>query len=414
MKLYRRNADATANNNLNRLLVGPSGSGKTSQLVADIADMLDNNESMVIADTKKSLYKMIASDLEEKGYDVNLIDFVSPENSTIGYNPLDTIHINSEGEINHLDINSLSDILVPLDEPRDSFWVNSARDITGAAIGYVMETFNGRDKDFYSALEVLSKIIRADKNDDSPLEFLKRHNRGYYDSYSAIRYRSFSSVIKAENTWACVKNFASAYVTKFMTKEYKKLFGNDEKLDFKQLGRNKSVLFLNLSDTDRSTDRIVSLFYSQLFRTLVEEADGRPEGKLAVPVHIFLDDFASNTVISDFDKLISTVRSRQISVSLLIQSLSQLETIYTHPQALTIINNCGEMIFLGGTDFDTVNYVAARCAVTPERIMALPRDKVICLEDGKRGEIFDRIPPYSALSRIRNTGANKIITEKGA
>ena len=120
------------------------------------------------------------------------------------------------------------------------------------------------------------------------------------------------------------------------------------------------VVFVNVSDTDRTFDPLVNTFYTQALHCLCKEADGNPDGRLKVPVRIILDDFANNVYIPHFDKLISVIRSRELSVSVILQSISQLETLYTSAQATTILNGCDHMLYLGGQDVKTADYISKR------------------------------------------------------
>ena len=118
------------------------------------------------------------------------------------------------------------------------------------------------------------------------------------------------------------------------------MFSNPHQVDFRSLGRRKIALFINVSDTDRSNDKLLNLLYSQALHELCDSADCSPDGRLKVPVRFIMDDFAANAVIPDFDKVISVIRSREIYVSLILQSLSQLDSMYGKDRAMTIINNC--------------------------------------------------------------------------
>ena len=128
------------------------------------------------------------------------------------------------------------------------------------------------------------------------------------------------------------------------------MFSNPHQVDFRSLGRRKIALFINVSDTDRSNDKLLNLLYSQALHELCDSADCSPDGRLKVPVRFIMDDFAANAVIPDFDKVISVIRSREIYVSLILQSLSQLDSMYGKDRAMTIINNCDSCLYLGGQD----------------------------------------------------------------
>lgn len=126
-------------------------------------------------------------------------------------------------------------------------------------------------------------------------------------------------------------------------------------------------------------------------------ADARSDGRLKVPVRIIMDDFAASARIPDFDKIISVIRSRDISVSLILQSMTQLEAMYSHAEATTIINNCDHIIYLGSQDLQTAEFIGNRIFQTPDTVLCTPRDKSIVIATGEKAVIADKIKPYSTL-----------------
>ena len=184
----------------------------------------------------------------------------------------------------------------------------------------------------------------------------------------------------------------------FEFEEAKYIFSGKDCFDIRSLGREKTVLFLNVSDTDRTFDQLVNIFYTQALQILCTEADSLPGGKLNVPVRIIMDDFAASASIPDFDKIISVIRSRDISVSLILQSMTQLESMFSHAQALTIINNCDHLLYLGSQDLETANFIGFHANKSPENVLCLPRDQAILLTNGERARIVNKICPYSTVS----------------
>ena len=168
-----------------------------------------------------------------------------------------------------------------------------------------------------------------------------------------------------------------------------------EELSIESVGKEKTVVFLNISDTDHSMDCLVNLFYTQALQTLVSEADKNDNGQLTVPCRIIFDDFAAGTIIPDIDKVISVIRSRDIWVTISIQSLSQLESLYSHAQSLTIQNNCDHIIYMGSNDLSSAEYIGTRAGRVPEEILAMERTKEYFIEGGKKAILVDKVPPYS-------------------
>ncbi|MCR5649731.1 MAG: type IV secretory system conjugative DNA transfer family protein [Lachnospiraceae bacterium] len=168
-----------------------------------------------------------------------------------------------------------------------------------------------------------------------------------------------------------------------------------EELKIESLGKEKTVVFLNISDTDHSIDSLVNLFYTQALQTLVSEADKNDAGQLTVPCRIIFDDFASGTTIPDFDKVISVIRSRDIWVTISLQSLSQLESLYSHPKSLTIQNNCDHIVYMGSNDLSSAEYIGTRAGRVPEVILSMDRKSEYFIEGGKKAVLVDKVPPYS-------------------
>ena len=177
------------------------------------------------------------------------------------------------------------------------------------------------------------------------------------------------------------------------------MYSKERRIRFRNIAQEKTAVFLTVSDTDRSADRIVSLFYAQALQELCDYADKEGvNGTLPVPVRMYLDDFATNCEIADFDNIISVIRSRGISVSVILQSLTQLEGIYGAARACTIVNGCDHILYLGGQDEKTVGYVSRRAGKTTETIMNMPIGKgyLFC-----RGHAQKLITPYSLKTHPR-------------
>lgn len=147
------------------------------------------------------------------------------------------------------------------------------------------------------------------------------------------------------------------------------LLTNPKRIDFRTLDQRKTAVFLNISDTDRSMDRLVGLFHSQALHTFCDTADHSPGHRLTVPVRLILDDFTAGTYIPNFDKIISIIRSREISVSIILQSLSQLEALYGHARAATIINNRDQLLYLGGQDVETARFIGTKANKSANTIL---------------------------------------------
>ena len=172
------------------------------------------------------------------------------------------------------------------------------------------------------------------------------------------------------------------------------LMNHPQKISLSRIGERKTAVFLHISDTDRSMDRLATLFYTQALHVLCRSADKRKNNRLKVPVRLILDDFAAgaDSCIPDFDKIISVIRSREISVSVILQSLSQLEASYGHNKAMTIVNNCDHLLYLGGQDVETARYIATKANKSVNTVLNMPLDDAWLFT---RGEAPRQVQKYN-------------------
>lgn len=380
--------------NNNDTIIGGSGSGKTGGYVVHSLTS-DSESSFVVVDTKGQLFKLMTPLFKERGYEIAVVDFVNPKKS-YGYDPIKAIRKNYDGSYNQQDIMSITNILVPFADPQDSFWISAARNVVSCAISYVLENFDKADKNFWSVFKVCKRIISDADTSERAVPFLEIYATDNPKSFCIQKYNGFKGIIASEKTWGSIGLFLN-HMERFEFSEIKSMFTKKKYLDFTSLGKKKTIVFLNVSDTDHSLDDLVNIFYTQLFQKLCRAADSNPDGRLKVPLRIFLDDFAANVRIEDFDKLISVIRSRDIYVSIMLQSLTQLESLYKPSQASTIVSNCDHILYLGGNDYHTAEFLAARMCMTPEKVLSLPNDEVLFVEKGKLGEKFKRLKPYGCL-----------------
>ena len=384
------NDTRTTNLNNNDMIIGSSGSGKTGGYV--IPNLQNITGSMVVSDTKSQLSKTFRKELEKKGYDVYILDFVNPMNSC-GYNPLAEIRRYKNGKYREQDILTLSNIIVPVLSQKDPFWEEAAAGVLAFLIGYCLEALPAKEHNMISVCKLFSSLLLP--NGLLPFELWCRDNP---DSFSARKINQIISIKGADRTWSCIIEFLNRGLEQFSFDEAKNIFSNKNNFSPVMLGRKKTVLFLNVSDTDSSLDRLVNIFYTQTLQRLCSEADEKPEGRLDVPVRIIMDDFAASAKIPDFHKIISVIRSRDISVSLILQSMTQLEAMYTHAEAITIINNCDHLLYLGCQDMETAEFIGCRAFKPADSVLCLPRDKAILIRNGSKAVTVDKIKPYSTLS----------------
>lgn len=391
------NNDLATRLNNNDLIIGGSGSGKTTGYC--IPNIRQCYGSMVISDTKGSLYKKLRRELKDNGYTVRCLDLVNLENSCI-YNPLSFIRTDAEGHFNEKDVITLSRILVPHVSKNDPFWDETARLVISFLIGFTLEAFDKSEHNLGTVLELYKLLLNPHTS-----SVFERYAAMHPDSFATSKYMLFRDLRTADRTWSCVCGFVSRALDIFEFKDMRRVIGADGKfytntLSFKELATKKTALFLNVSDTDHSMDTFANIFYAQAFNQLFSIADSNPNNRLRVPVRIMLDDFAAGTYIEDFDKIISVTRSRGISVSIILQSLSQLNTLYTQSQSDTILNNCDHILYLGSQDLTTANYIGIRTCKSQEKILSLDTSKAVLITKGQRGMIVDKITPDMRQSEL--------------
>ncbi|WP_051638456.1 VirD4-like conjugal transfer protein, CD1115 family [Butyrivibrio sp. NC2002] len=395
--VYVSNDTRITKGNNNDLVVGASGSSKTGSLVYSQLKSLKDS-SLIVADSKGQLCRMFTDELKQKGYEVLTLDFVNPHKSC-KYNPLDYIRKDHRGRYREQDIAKLAAALIPLEiEQREPFWPMSARMYLEFFVAYALSALPKKDHNIYSVLRLYRAFIKKD-GDTGFIPWLNENP----DSFAKKRYDEMCGNNPADRTVASIYGFINSAIFPFDISEMRYIYDpyyNDSKyikktLDIASLGEKKTVLFLNVSDTDHSMDSLVNLFYTQALQTLIAKADESPGGQLKIPVRIILDDFASSAIIPDFDRILSVVRSRDIWLTICIQSFTQLESLYTYQQAQTIINNCDHIIYLGSNDIKSAEFIGTRARKTPESVLSMDRSMEYILEGGKPAMLVEKVPPYS-------------------
>ncbi len=358
--------------NNNDLIIGPSGAGKTRGYVAP--NLLQCAESCIVTDTKGSLVTEVGPVLADRGFLVKSIDFTDCFASTCGYNPLEFIRLDPRtGRYCQQDILTVCAALIPV-ESRDPFWDLSARTYLSCLIAYVLECLPPQEQTLEYVMALFAEMTPGTKDDPSNFtRLLEALGAEDPDSFAYRTYRSIAGQATADRMFESIRAMIAEKLAPLVFDGPCHLYDMPDRIDYKALGRRKTAVFLTVSDLDRSMVRLVNLFYTQALQTLCASADtDYPTHSLPVPVRLYLDDFATNTFIPDFDKTVSVIRSRGVSVSLILQSISQLEALYGHAKAATIINNCDNCLYLGGQDVDTARFIAVKANRTADTILSLP------------------------------------------
>lgn len=364
--------------NNNDVIIGPSGAGKTRGYVKP--NILQANESMIIADTKGSLYHEMGDYLREKGFTVLNVDMTDPARS-YGYNPIDYIRYDPEADrYNEQDIFKMCSLLSPLTNARDPFWDNTCRAILCAFVSFVLERLPREEHNLASAFKLFHLA------DDRLVELFMDLEADNPDSLAVRQYNLvMKSLPGAKQTYSCVRAELGEKLSSLTLEGSRHMFTARERVSFRDMGKRRTALFLSVSDTDRSMDRLSNLFYAQALQALCNSADNDyPDHRLPVPVRIILDDFATNVYIPDFDKIISVIRSREIYVSIILQSISQLESLYGSARASTILNNCDHCLYLGGQDVETARYISVKANCRMDTVLNMPLDDAYLFTRGSR------------------------------
>ncbi len=327
--------------NTNVLIVGGSGSGKSSSYSIPNAHQLLG--SYIFTDPKGELYDKTAGYFKKNGYEVKLLNLVNPESSD-SYNPL--FHINSE-----IDVDVIASTIVKGQKREgsnaDPYWDNMAELLLKSLIYYLIAVRPKEEQNLASCAE----LVRAANNEGGSSLLSDLMNQLPYDHPARMNYKSVS--IAEVKTFSSILSTLQASLGKFDSKDIADVTSTNT-INFEDIATRKTALFVVSSDTHTAYDFLLTIFFSQMIQQLYDFAD-KNGGKLAVPTFFILDEFANIGQIPDFDKKISTSRSRGISFSVILQNLDQLKNIYEKSYE-TIIGNCDTHVFLGSNSYATVEY----------------------------------------------------------
>ena len=376
-----------------------SGSGKSASY--SIPNAYQCLGSYIFTDPKGELYDRTAGYLKEQGYDIKVLNLVRPQYSD-GYNPL--MHISSE-----LDVDVIANTIVKgqkTDSGSDPYWDDMAEMLLKALIYYLIATRPEEEQNLASCAEL---VRAANKNGGSNL-LSDLIGQLPYDHPARMYYKSIE--IAPEKTYGSILSSLQSKLGKFDSKDIAELTSTDT-INFEEIGSKKTAVYVISSDTHTAYDFLLTIFFSQMIQQLYDYAD-QNGGRLKERTYFILDEFANIGKIPDFDKKISTSRSRGISFSVILQNIDQLEAVYEKSYE-TIMGNCDTHVFLGSNSFKTVEYfskqlgektigrdsisinkdkqnhrtgksvsdqVMARALMTPDELRRLDNDLCIIFEKG--------------------------------
>ena len=338
--------------NLNTLVCGGSGAGKTRFFCKP--NLMQCNTSFVILDPKGEILRDTGNLLKEKGYEIKVLDLITMERSYC-YNPF--VYLNNDNDVQKLVTNLFKSTTPKGSQTNDPFWDTSASMLLSALIFYLHYKAPEDEQNFAMVMEMLRAASIEDEEDPrpSPLDELFSELELSNPEHIALKYyRSYHS--GSAKTLKSIQITLAARLEKFNLESLASLTLTDE-MELPSLGENKVALFALIPDNDASFNFLVSILYTQLFQQLFYTADHIHKGSLPVPVHFLMDEFANVSLPDDFDKILSVMRSRGVSVSIILQNLAQLKALF-EKQWESIVGNCDEFLYLGGNEQSTHKYVS--------------------------------------------------------
>lgn len=338
--------------NLNILVCGGSGAGKTRFFAKP--NIMNANTSFVCLDPKGELLRDTGNLLREKGYDIKVIDLINMEKSHC-YNPF--VYIRNDNDVQRLVTNLFKNTTPKGSQSQDPFWDQAAQMLLLALVLYLHYEAPEDEQNFPMVMEMIRSGEVMEDNDEyrSPLdELFDRLEMREPDHIALKYYRNYRS--GSGKTLKSIQITLVSRLEKFNLDSLASITRTDE-MKLWSLGEKKTAIFAVIPDNDSSFNFIVGLLYTQLFQQLYYQADVVHGGRLPIHVHFVMDEFANVALPDEFDKLLATMRSREISVSIIIQNLAQLKTLF-EKQWESIVGNCDEFIYLGGNEQSTHEYVS--------------------------------------------------------
>ena len=387
--------------NSNVIVAASSGCGKTLSIMEPRL-IETHHSSLIVTVSKRRIVEKYTDMFRSRGYEVLDLNFVQPEKSTIAYDPME--YIKDSG-----DITFLASALVK-SNPRkacttaDPFWDDISISLLSALIALVQKDIF--KPTFADVLELNDLLTIKEDGDcistslDSRFDELARRDP---HSFAVTSWNSFKNLpIKTAN---CVYGTLNTTLDKIFTPQLRRMIADKKKIAFERLASRKTVLFVSTSAVNPSLSAYVNIFYAQMFKQLFEYAESLPEGRLPIPVGVLCDDFAVGSRIQNFPEYISIFREKQISVTILLQSESQLESMYGSEDAVTIIDNCDSYVYMGGMNLKTCRSISERLNIPLEDVLYMPLGQEIIFRRGQRPIITQRYDIFSNSEYQRITQA---------
>ena len=338
--------------NLNTLVCGGSGAGKTRFYCKP--NLMQCNSSFVILDPKGEIVRDVGKLLEAKGYEIKVLDLISMEKSHC-YNPF--VYLQNDNDIQRLVTNLFKSTTPKGSQSNDPFWDTAASMLLLALVFYLHYEAPEDEQNFAMVMEMLRAGVIEDEEEPRPSPLDNLFSKLEYENPDHIALKYYHSYHSGSaKTLKSIQITLAARLEKFNLESLASLTSTDE-LELETLGEKKTALFALIPDNDTSFNFLVSILYTQLFQQLFYSADHIHGGSLPIPVHFLMDEFANVSLPDDFDKILSVMRSRSVSVSIILQNLAQLKALF-EKQWESIVGNCDEFLYLGGNEQSTHKYVS--------------------------------------------------------
>ncbi len=338
--------------NLNTLVCGGSGAGKTRFYCKP--NLMQANTSFVVLDPKGEIVRDVGKLLEAKGYEIKVLDLISMEKSHC-YNPF--VYLRNDNDIQRLVTNLFKSTTPKGSQSNDPFWDTAASMLLLALVFYLHYEAPEDEQNFAMVMEMLRAGAIEDEEEPRPSPLDNLFSELEYENPEHIALKYYHSYHSGSaKTLKSIQITLAARLEKFNLESLAALTTADE-LELETLGEKKTALFALIPDNDTSFNFLVSILYTQLFQQLFYSADHIHGGSLPIPVHFLMDEFANVSLPDDFDKILSVMRSRSVSVSIILQNLAQLKALF-EKQWESIVGNCDEFLYLGGNEQSTHKYVS--------------------------------------------------------
>ena len=353
--IFSSDSQKTGLNN-NILVIGTSGCGKTVSIMEP--RILETfNKSLIATVTKRRIVKKYSMVMKKRGYKVLDLNFVHPGEGNCGYDPL--MHIGSYNDITFLARSIVLANPLKAQSNADPYWDDGV--------------------EFHNKLTFEERNGVITTNYDRKFEYLAEKDPS---SFAVSCWKSFKQL--PVKTASCIFSALNTTIDSIFTPELKEMFRMKKMVDFEKLASEKTVLFITTSPVNSSLNSFISSFYGIVFKELFEFAEDQADGKLPISVDVLADDFATGCPVNMFDQYVSIFREKGLSVTALIQSESQLSSLYGSEKATTIINNFDTIVFLGSMDLDTGRSISVRANRPLEEVLYMPIGSEIIFRRGMK------------------------------